>query len=248
MTNTSDVCLLIPYYQAGADLLLSLASVEADTLLPDVCIVDDGSLQAPARQVLADYQGPLPIHLIELAQNQGIEHALNAGLAYCVPRYKYIARLDCGDKNIGRRLADQRDFLQAHPDHAIVGGWARYVDLEGQPLFILQHPVDTASIRRKIFLNAPFTHPAIMMRSAVLSDVGFYPVDYPAAEDLALFFKIVGKYPTANLPYPIVIYEVNPNAISSLKRKTQIKSRVRLILANFDGSVIAIVGLTRGVV
>src|SRR3546814_11493177 len=102
----------------------------------------------------------------------------------------------------------------------------------------MQHPVDAAAIRRRIFLNSPFTHPAIMMRSAVLSDVGFYPVDYPAAEDLALFFKIVGKYPTANLPYPVVTYEVNPNAISSLKRRTQIKSRSRLILANFEGSLL----------
>lgn len=248
MACTPDVCLLIPYYEAGADLTASLDSVAQDDLQPDVCVVDDGSCKIPARAALADYRGSLPVHVIELPHNQGIEHALNAGLEYCVPRYPYIARLDCGDRNIGRRLADQYAFLQQRPDYALVGGWADYVDLAGKPLFVLRHPVDAGAIRRKIFLNAPFTHPAIMMRSSVLRDVGFYPVNYPAAEDLALFHKIVQKYPTANLPHAVIVCEVNPNGISSVMRKTQIRSRIRLILDNFDKSPVAVAGLVRGIV
>lgn len=248
MSSVSEVVLLIPYYDAGQDLLKSLHSVEQDSLRPDVCVVDDGSQRIPAKDVLDEYAGPLAVHLIELLCNQGIEHALNAGLTYCVPRYPYIARLDCGDCNLGDRLGDQLQYLKTHPDCALVGGWANYVDIAGQPLFTLRHPIESGAIRRKIFLNAPFTHPAIMIRSTVLNDVGFYPTNYPAAEDLALFFKIVQKYPTANLPYPVLVYEVSPNAISSLKRKTQIKSRIRLIVANFDGSAMAFVGLARGVV
>ncbi|CAM5200301.1 hypothetical protein CDEN61S_01033 [Castellaniella denitrificans] len=248
MTATPDVCLLIAYFNAGPALLASLKSAEADTLRPDVCVVDDGSRQIPAQEMLDQYDGPLNIHLIVLPQNAGVEHASNAGLDYCVPRYRYVAKLDCGDRNIGDRLALQRQFLDAHPDYAMVGGWANYVDMDDKPLFTLRHPVDAASIRRKIFLNAPFTNSATMIRSDVLKDVGFYPVEYPAAEDLALFFEIVSRYPTANLPRPVVIYEVNPRAISSLKRRTQIKSRIRLIWRHFDGSPIAVAGLLRGIV
>lgn len=248
MPSVSEVCLLIPYFNAGADLLASLRSVEADRLRPDVCVVDDGSQRIPARDVLAQYTGPLPVHLIELPHNQGIEHALNAGLAYGVDRYPYIARLDCGDRDIGTRLADQLAYLQEHPDCALVGGWVEFVDADDTPLYTLRHPTDATSIRKKIFLNAPFTHPAIMMRSAVLNEVGFYPVDYPAAEDLALFFKIVRLYPTANLPYSVAICLVHPDGISSRRRKAQIKSRLRLILHHFDGSPLAMIGLVRGIV
>ncbi len=248
MSSAPKVCLLIPYFDADAGLLTALSSVESDSLLPDVCVVDDGSQRVPARDVLARYTGPLSVHLIELPRNLGIEHALNAGLDYCIDRYPYIARLDCGDRNIGQRLVKQLAYLEDHPDHALIGGWANFVDLDGRLLFTLKHPVDARAIRKRIFLNAPFTHPAVMMRSAALKEVGFYPDNYPAAEDLALFFKIVRKYPTANLPYPVVMCEVNPDGISTVRRKTQIKSRIRLILHNFDGSFMAFVGFVRGVV
>lgn len=248
MPTSSEVCLLIPYFNAGADLLDSLTSIDRDRLQPDVCVVDDGSQDVTARDVLARYTGPLAIHLIELPHNQGIEYALNAGLEYCVRQYPYIARLDCGDLDIGNRLADQLAYLKNHPDCALVGGWVDFVDVDNKPLYTLRHPTDAASIRKKIFLNAPFTHPAIMMRSDVINEVGFYPTGYPAAEDLALFFKIVRKYPTANLPYSVAICPVHPGGISSRQRKAQIKSRVRLILHHFDGSPLAMIGLVRGIV
>lgn len=243
----SDVCLLIPYFNAGEDLLDSLASVEAGSLRPDVLIVDDGSTKYPAASVLSSYVGALSIELVTLPENQGIEHALNAGLERCVDQYPYIARLDCGDRCIADRLARQYAFMQAHPDCVLLGSWANYVDRQRRPLFTLRHPVDSASIQRKIFLNSPFVHPSILIRSRVLQDVGFYPTEYPAAEDLALFFRIVGKYRTDNLPYALVEYVVDPGSISSLKRKTQIRSRILLIIKHYDFSLIATVGLLRGV-
>ncbi len=244
----SDVCLLIPYFNAGDNLLDSLASVEAGSLRPDVWIVDDGSAKYPAASVLSSYEGALPIELITLPANRGIEHALNAGLERCVDQYPYIARLDCGDRCITDRLARQYAFMQAHPDCALLGSWANYVDPQGQPLFTSRPPVDSASIQRKIFLNSPFVHPSILIRSQVLKDVGFYPTEYPAAEDLALFFKIVGKYRTDNLPCALIEYVIDPGSISSRKRKTQIRSRILLILKHYDFSLIATVGLLRGVV
>lgn len=244
----SDICLLIPYFNAGEALLESLASVDAGSLRPDVWIVDDGSAKCPAASVLSSYDGALPIELITLPANCGIEHALNTGLERCVDRYPYIARLDCGDRCIDDRLASQRAFMQAHPDCALLGTWVNFVDPQGRLLFTLRHPVDSASLRRKVFLNSPFTHPAVMLRSSVLQDVGLYPTEYPAAEDLALFFKIVGKYRTDNLPRALVECVVDGGGISSRRRKTQIHSRIRLIMKYYDFSLIATVGLLRGVI
>src|SRR5690606_36836957 len=112
---TSDVCLLIPYFNAGGDLLDSLASVEERSLRPDVWVVDDGSGKWTAASVLSSYIGALSINLITLPVNQGIEYALNAGLERCVEQYPYIARLDCGDRCINDRLARQHALMLEHP-------------------------------------------------------------------------------------------------------------------------------------
>lgn len=237
------VCVLIPYYEAGDDLLESIMSCENDRLRPDICVVDDGSTKTPAREILEGYHGPLQVRLITLRNNEGIVGALNVGLRASVERYRYIARLDCGDLNLSNRIADQYDFMESMPECGMVGGWADYVDTDRRLLFTLRHPVDSEAIRRRIYLNSPFTHPAVMLRSAMLPELGFYPTNYPAAEDLALFFLIVKNMETANLPRSVVSYIVDTNSISSVKRKTQIASRIRLIIRYFNWSPLAFIGL-----
>ncbi len=246
-SHKKKICVIIPYFNSGRDLLVSLHSFEDDSLLPDIYVIDDGSEHFPAEGIIKKYKGPLDIQLIVLPRNRGIEYALNAGLSVCVPRYKYIARLDCGDINLKNRITDQYDFMERFTEYGMVGGWVNFIDTKCHLLFTLRHPVDSDSIRKRIFLNSPFTHPAIMVRSSVFKSIGYYPTNYPAAEDLALFFLIVKNYKTANLPRSIVSCVVNENGISSVKRKTQISSRIRLIIRYFNWSPMAFIGLLKGV-
>ena len=92
-----------------------------------------------------------------------------------------------------------------------------------------------------------FIHPTICFRSNVLKDIGYYPTAYPAAEDYAFFFKIVKKYETANYPEYLVNIEVNSYGISYVKRKMQVKSRIRVIIDNFYFGFYPIYGLVRNI-
>ncbi|CAM5211881.1 hypothetical protein CDEF62S_05354 [Castellaniella defragrans] len=243
----ADTCVLIPYFEAGEGLLNSLSSIREE-ILPFVCVVDDGSTEKRAETVLSGYNGPLFVHLICMTKNSGIEVALNTGLDFCIPRFKYIARLDCWDLSIPFRLEYQRAFLVAHPDIVLVGGWAEMTDFNKNKLFTLRHPTESSIIKKRMFLNSQFTHPAIMFRGSVFEHSGRYPTTYPAAEDLALYFKIIKLFETANLPFPVVSCVIDPRGISTVKRKHQLKSRIRLILKNFDGSSWAFIGLFRAVI
>jgi hypothetical protein len=93
-----------------------------------------------------------------------------------------------------------------------------------------------------------FIHPSIMFRIKVIDEVGLYPTNYKYAEDYAYFFKIIKKLKTANINKILLQYEVNPKGLSINKRKQQLRSRLKIILDNFDGSFYAFYGLFRNLI
>lgn len=240
-------CVLIPYYNAGDSLLNSINSIDFSADEPEVLVVDDGSPTISASEILNRYEGPLRIHLVTLERNRGIEFALNAGLEWCSDKYEYIARLDCGDLCKGERISKQIFFLDENPQVMMVGAWVDYVNMKGERLFTHKPPVSYESIRKQMFINSTFVHPAVMLRSSFMNAVGKYPTEYPAAEDYALFFEIAERFPVRNIPEVLLDYEVDPSSISSTKRKRQIRSRIAVILKHFDFSLYAFYGLARSI-
>ena len=241
-------CLLIPYYNAGDALLRSIDSVDFLSDGPDILVVDDGSSRIAASEVLKKYSGKLEVYLVQLEFNKGIQFALNAGLEWCSDKYEYIARLDCGDLCKGGRISKQIRFLDENPEVMMVGAWVDYVDEKGEKIFTYKPPVSYESIRRKMFINSTFVHPAVMLRSCFMSVVGKYPTEYPAAEDYALFFEIIERFPAVNIPEVLLDYEVDPSSISSVKRNRQIRSRISIIIKHFDFSFYAFYGLIRSMI
>ncbi|WP_182075773.1 glycosyltransferase [Deefgea sp. CFH1-16] len=100
------------------------------------------------------------LRVLNLAQNKGIEGALNAGLQWATSRdYTWIARLDCGDENVSTRIALQMAFLAAHPEVVLLGGAASFVDQNGVEQFVLRHPTEHAEIlqfmKKKLGVYSP---------------------------------------------------------------------------------------------
>lgn len=241
-------CVLIPYFNAGPSLIDAIESIDYDYVMPDVIIVDDGSEQIKASSILGQYKGPLPIKLLELTKNQGIEHALNHGLSTVGREYEFIARLDCGDLCKNNRIEKQIQYLEKNPLCYLLGSWVDFTNMTGEKLYTLQHPSDFSTIKKMMFLNATFTHPAVIFRSALLDSVGLYPTNAPAAEDYAYFFNIINKHLASNIQESLVDCTIDPNGISTKKRKIQIKSRINIIVNNFSMNKYAIYGLIRSVI
>ncbi|MFJ3428867.1 glycosyltransferase [Pseudomonas fragi] len=238
-------CVLIPYYNAGHSLIQAIDSIDHDYITPDIIVVDDGSEQIKAADILREYKGVLPIKLLELKFNQGIEHALNHGLTVLGRDYEFIARLDCGDICKNNRFQKQLKFLEQNPHCFLVGSWVDFTDMDGQKLYTVAHASDFELLKKKMFLNATFTHPTVIFKSQVLDTIGLYPTDAPAAEDYAYFFKIIQKHYATNIQESLVSCTIDPNGISTKKRKTQIKSRMSVIIKHFTLNRYSIYGLFR---
>jgi glycosyltransferase involved in cell wall biosynthesis len=231
-TALDDVAVLMPAYNGQADVDLTLASF-SESALVHVLIVDDGSTPPIVAPALAN----MKIDVLRMAQNGGIERALQTGIDALAQRgFRYAARIDAGDRSVPQRLAKQRAFMQAHPNVAGLGMWTQVVTRAGEPLFMLTPPAEPNAIRRVRFFRSCFAHPSMMLRIDAVRAVGNYRAEYRSAEDLDLFVRLMERYDCANLPELGLYYELNEGGISATKRRRQITSTMRLQLRYFNAA------------
>ncbi len=229
---SAEVAVLMPAYNADKTIRAAVDGILASTIPCDLYIVDDCS-----RVPVAECLGPLPgVEIMRLEQNHGLAGALNAGLRRILPlNYRYIARMDADDIAYPDRLAKQVEFLNAHPNVAVVGSWCRYFDEHtGEALYVLAKPVDPTSVRRTLFFNNAVCHPTAMIRADVLRRIGPYSVDYPVAEDYELLRRIAAEFDIANLPEVLLDYRVSSQGQSVARRRRQLYDRLRIQLKYFD--------------
>jgi glycosyltransferase involved in cell wall biosynthesis len=228
----TDVTVLIPAYNAQADVERTLASF-VEPAPVRVLIVDDGSeppIVAPAPAL-----PHVSVDVLRMPRNGGIERALQAGIEALAARgCQYAARIDAGDLAAPGRLAKQRAYLEANRNVAGVGMWTQVVSRDGSPLFMLRPATKPADVRKRRFFRTQLVHPAMMLRVDAVQAVGNYRAAYRAAEDLDLFARLMERYDCANLPELGLYYELNEGGISATKRRRQIVSTLRLQLRYFD--------------
>lgn len=231
--------LLIPHYNNVEGLSHSLASISPDEHL-DIFVVDDGSVYPlDEAKLSANFQAQGKLYFIYLSKNQGIQYALNRGLEEISGEYEYIARLDCGDLCATNRFSRQMTFLDTHPEIGLVGSAVIFNNANGKPLYTLTLPGDDQAIRRAMHINCAFIHPSVMWRVSVGKELGFYPTDYPMAEDFAYFWRFLKATQVANLQEVLVWVQMNVEGLSISRRKTQLYSRLRLQKQYFDWGILS---------
>ncbi|WP_321961244.1 glycosyltransferase [Paraburkholderia sp. J7] len=222
----ADVAVLMPAYNGQDDVARTLASFDEDATIYAL-VVDDGSTPP----IVVPAVPGMCVEVLRMAKNGGIERALEAGVDALAARgFRYAARIDAGDLAAPQRLAKQRARMQAEPALAALGTWTQVVNRAGEPLFMLRPSADARTLRRTRLMRSPLVHPSVMLRVDAVLAVGNYRVQYPAAEDLDLFLRLMERYECANLPELGLYYELNEGGISATKRRRQIVSTLRLQL------------------
>lgn len=229
------VVVLIPVFGGGAALNATLSSLSRARLPARLVtlVVDDGS--DPPLSVLPERYERLGLRLERLAENSGIEAALNHGLQ--VARElgcEFVARLDAGDTIEPDRLERQLALLERHPDVGIVASDAWFVDETGRRIFRFEAPRSDAQVRRSMHFNSCLLHPTVMLRMSALGAVGMYSTGYPAAEDYELFFRVMRCARVATIAEPLTTVAVAPGNLSMRKRRTQLLSRLHVQWRYFD--------------
>lgn len=241
----SKLIILIPHYNNLDQLYRSVASIQ-ENITMDLLVVDDGSNTKPDLAELKSIFKNGEVYLELLVQNQGIEKVLNHGLRFVQQKnYTYIGRLDAGDYCLPNRFEKQLSYLENNPEVKLLGTWVEVVDENLKHLYDLKHPVSYELIQKEMYLNTVFVHPSVVFRTMLIDEVGFYPENFKSAEDYGYFFEIIKKFKAENYPEILLQYVIEPNSISSTRRKQQVASRIRIILHHFKFGLYPIYGLVR---
>ena len=177
-------------------------------------ILDDGSTDATA-QIIRRYAAQDGRIRPIIRENRGLIVSLNQLLAEA--RAPIIARMDADDISVPTRFEKQMGFLEANPDHGIVGSWSEDIDERGEPWMVdsPEHPVTHEEFECNIRHGGPLLcHPVVMYRADVVQQAGGYHAAFRHCEDHDLWLRLSSITKMANIPERLIRYRHYPEQVS----------------------------------
>jgi glycosyltransferase involved in cell wall biosynthesis len=224
------ISILLPTYNREKLLRRAIGSILSQSFSDfELIVINDASTdgtRAFLDELAHHDQRVIPIHH-ERNYYPDISRALNEALA--IAHGKYIARLDdddywCDDD----KLKKQSDFLDAYPDHAVVGGGTIVVDDADRERFrYFKLETDDLIRRRALFAN-PFTHSTVMFRADLARAVGGYG-KFKNAEDWDLWLRMGTKGKFHNLQEYFVRYLLTENSKTVIFKRSQTREIFSLL-------------------
>jgi GT2 family glycosyltransferase len=152
-----------------------------------------------------------PIH----QENRGLVASLNRLVEEA--RAPIVARMDADDIALPERFARQLAFLEANPDHGVVGAWAACIDEKGapRPEACPDHPTSHEAFLEKLETGPLLCHPAVMMRREVVRAAGGYHRAYRHCEDYDLWLRLSERTKICSLPERLILYRHSDTQVSS---------------------------------
>jgi glycosyltransferase involved in cell wall biosynthesis len=239
---TPQIAIVMPVYNPGDALAMTLESLRQQTVPFRLYLVDDGSSSKPDYN---DLLRGLDCRLILLEENRGVSIAANTAIEAALGTgHEFIARMDCGDWCHPQRLELSRSFLAANPGVDLVGTWAVINSQNTGLNYLFTPPTDSDALVRGLNYTMPFINPSIMARSRLYQALGLYSAE--VAEDYEFCRRAArAGFKIANLPYVLLRKIEDASSISVRKRRAQLWSRLRIQWHYRDWSIDFGLGMLR---
>jgi len=215
--NNLKVSVITPAYNTERYIGDAIESILQQTFADFEYIIIDDCSKDTTWEIIQNYaKKDSRIIALRNEKNLGIAGNRNRGLRES--RGKYVVWQDADDISLPQRIEHQYQFMEAHPEVGIVGGYLQFFNEYGNTT-VRKYKPDDASLRKKIFRYSPVGQPGAMVRKKSLDEVGEFDLRYPPAEDLDMSFRIGSKYALANLEEIVVRYRENANSATFTKLK-----------------------------
>lgn len=229
MTSAADapprLTVFTPFYKSFDYFDETIASVLSQSYGDfEYLMINDGDA-ADAEAIERKYNDPR-IRIITSPIRLGLSGSRDAGLREA--RGELIAFIDSDDFCEPGRFEKQIAFLDAHPDHVLVGSALRYIDERSQTIGHRIYPETDEEIRpRMVALNC-IAQPSVLARRAALLEAGGYTQDFPFAEDYDLWLRVarLGKF--HNLRDPLVAYRIHSQSGKNVRLRPALRDTTRV--------------------
>ncbi len=239
------VTIYVPSHNYGRFLEQSIQSVLSQSFKDwELILIDDGSQDQTAS--ICERFKALESDKIKLIKNDsplGLQSCAN--LALKMARGEYLMRLDADDYLDESALLVMVNFLQQHPDLALVYPNYVYVNEEGQFLAM----EDRKRIGKETrLLDLPAHGACTLIRKRVLKSIGGYSEQYSVQDGYDLWLKVLHRYPVGNVSTPLFFYRQHgksqtKNEEKILETRRRIKrERAELSSGPVKPTVVAVIG------
>jgi glycosyltransferase involved in cell wall biosynthesis len=197
------VSAVIPTHNRGQAVERAVTSALAQTYRPlEVVVVNDGSTDDTAQRLVKIRSQELRV--VSYQRNVGPAQARNAGIAHASG--SYVAFLDSDDVWEPWKIeAQMASFRTGPPELGAVYSGRRINLPDGNRMDI--RPKHRGDIYGALLCRNPVVLPTVMVRRAVLDDVGSFDPAMPACEDWELMLRIARRYMFDYVEGPAVVYD-----------------------------------------
>lgn len=222
----------MPVYNGEKHLREAIESILTQTFTNfELLIMDDGSTdQTP--EILEEFAQKDHRVKIFRQENKGLVESLNSLAAHA--KYDLVARMDADDVSYPQRLKIQYEYMQKHPQTALLGTYANIIERgTGHGRRNTAFWEDELN-RWYLSIIPPFIHSAVMFTKNAFQKAGGYRQDEHPAEDYGLWVRMkrYGKLSTA--PVLLHDYFLDTGGISARNFKKQIAKRDELNFKNLE--------------
>ena len=220
------VTVLMPVYNGEKYLKEAIESILNQTFRDfEFLIIDDGSADKSA-EIIKSFNDAR-IRLERNETNLGLIKTLNKRLG--LAKGKYIARMDCDDISLPKRLSAQVNFMEKHPEIGVCGSWVKVIGLKQE--FVNRYPQKHEEARAYLLFNTPLAHPSVIIRKEVMEKHELkYDENYKHAEDYELWSRIIKHTKLSNIPKVLLHYRMHDASVSkkNSSEQTENSDKVRL--------------------
>lgn len=231
------VSVIMPSYNTPRQYLIeAVRSVLCQTYSEfELLIIDDGSKVLVQNEIahIVDSR----VRVLVNPGNQGLSYSLNRGLRESAG--KYIFRMDSDDKCVPNRLEKQIEYLEKHPDVAVVSTFAHTF---GALDLIYRSSSEDSQIKAELLWKNPIVHPTVALRaSAVKDDDIEYSTNY-TSEDYEIWSRLAfeRQYKFAVISDELLYYRLHDGQITVTKHEKLLESEARILGRSFRQLGIAV--------
>lgn len=224
------ISVIMPVYNGSRYLRLAIDSLINQTFKNwEFIIIDDASTdETPG--ILASYTDPR-IRVITNNVNLGIAGSLNKGIEFA--KAEIIARMDCDDISLPRRLETQFDFLQSHKEIGLLGTWARIINANGKGIAVRKPPSSLKGLKWTMMFGNAMIHTSTMFRTEIVRELKGYNESEPC-EDYELWSRFTRESEIAVIPEILVLWREHNDGYNTKHFKKRTESSINISLKNIN--------------